>query len=155
MFDKVYLIKSISAVTNYNSSSCWRLTSICSLVWIPYNGNSKVIKTRTTFVVSNGRYTFYQIQFIKHNLTNTIYPILFIKYTLSNTIYQTPFIKYHLSNTFYQIPFIKYHLSNTVYQIPIIKYRLSNTIYQIPFAVKKFLMNESINQVFLERHICR
>ena len=24
-------------------------------------------KTRTTFVVSNGRYTFYQIHFIRHN----------------------------------------------------------------------------------------
>ena len=39
-------------------------------------------KTRTTIVVSNGRYSFYQIHFIKH--------------ILSNTIYQIPFIKYHL-----------------------------------------------------------
>ena len=57
-------------------------------------------KTRTTIVVSNGRYTFYQIHSIKHNLSNTIYQI-----PLSNTIYQIPFIKYHLSNTVYQIPF--------------------------------------------------
>ena len=31
------------------------------------------VKTRTTIVVSNGRYTFYQIHFIKHTLSNTIY----------------------------------------------------------------------------------
>ena len=48
------------------------------------------LKTRTTIVVSNGRYTFYQIPFIQY---------LFIKYPLSNTIYQIPFIKYLLSNT--------------------------------------------------------
>ena len=35
--------------------------------------------TRTTIVVSNGRYTFYQIHFIKHNSSNTIYQIPFIK----------------------------------------------------------------------------
>ena len=64
-------------------------------------------KTRTTIVVSNGRYTFHQ----KH----------VIKYTLSNTVYQIPFIKSHLSNAIYQIPFIKCHLSNTIYQIPFIK----------------------------------
>ena len=69
---------------------------------------------RTTFVVSNGRYTFYPIQFIK----------------------------YHLSNTVYQILFIKYHLSNTICQIPFVKYHKSNTIYQIPFTVKKFFFNE-------------
>ena len=57
------------------------------------------LKTRTTIVVSNGRYTFYQIHFIKYNLSNNIYPIPFIKYPLSITIYQKPFIKYHLSNT--------------------------------------------------------
>ena len=50
--------------------------------------------TRTTIVVSNGRYTFYQIHFIKHNLSYTIYQIPFIKYLLSNTIYQIPFIQY-------------------------------------------------------------
>ena len=77
------------------------------------------IKTRTTIVVSNGRYTLYQIHFIKYLSSNTIYPI--------------PFIKYHLSNISYQIPFIKYHLSYTIFQIPFIKYLLSNTIYQIPF----------------------
>ena len=44
-------------------------------------------ETRTTIVVSNGRYTFYQTQFIKYHLSNTIYPIPFIKYHLSNTIY--------------------------------------------------------------------
>ena len=62
-------------------------------------------KTRTTIVVSNGRYTFYQIPLIKYHLSNTIYQILFIKYNLSNILYQIPFIKYHLSDTFYQIPF--------------------------------------------------
>ena len=77
-------------------------------------------KTRTTIVVSNGRYTFYQI----------------------------PFIKYFLSNIFYQIPFIKYHNQNifpwSIYQISLIKYHLSNTFYQILFAVKKiFLINQS------------
>ena len=30
--------------------------------------NQTSLKTRTTIVVSNGRYTFYQIHFIKHNL---------------------------------------------------------------------------------------
>ena len=65
--------------------------------------------TRTTIVVSNGRYTFYQTQFIK----------------------------YLLSNTLYQVPFIKCHLSNTIYQIPFVKYLLSNNVNQIPFAVKK------------------
>ena len=75
-------------------------------------------RTRTTIVVSNGRYTFYQIHFIKQNLSNAIY----------------------------QIPFIKYPLSNTIYQIWFIKYLLSNTVYQIPFAVKFFLMNQWINQ---------
>ena len=58
--------------------------------------NTKYNKTRTTIVVSNGRYTF-------------------IKYTLSNTIYQIPFIKYCLSNTIYLISFIKYYLSNTIF----------------------------------------
>ena len=48
-------------------------------------------KTRTTIVDSNGRYTFYQIHSIKHNLSNTIYQIPFIKYHLSNTVYQIPF----------------------------------------------------------------
>ena len=43
-------------------------------------------ETRTTFVVSNDRYTFYQIHFIKHNLSNTVHQIQFIKYHLSNTI---------------------------------------------------------------------
>ena len=111
--------------------------------------------TRTTIVVSNGRYTLYQIHFIKHNLSNTIHQIPFIKYYLSITMYQITFIKYHLSNTLYEIPFIKYHLSNTIYQIPSIKYHLSNTFYQIPF-IKYYLqskfffnewMNESINQL--------
>jgi len=37
-------------------------------------------KTRTTIVVSNGRYTFYQLHFIKHNLSNTYYRKPFIKY---------------------------------------------------------------------------
>ena len=96
-------------------------------------------KTRTTIVISNGRYTFYQIHFIKPNLSNTIYPIPFIKNHLSNTIYQIPFIKYHLSNILYQIPFIKYHLSNTIYQIPLIKYHLQSKIFF-------FLMNESMNE---------
>ena len=61
--------------------------------------NFKVKKTRTTIVVSNVRYTFYQIHFIKHNLSNTIFQIPFIKYLLSNILYQIPFIKYCLSNT--------------------------------------------------------
>ena len=65
---------------------------------------------------------------------------------------------YHLSNTIDQVPFIKYRFSDTIYQISFIKYQLSNTIYQISFAVKFFLMNEwinqSINQVFIEWHIC-
>ena len=38
--------------------------------------------TRTTIVVSNGRYTFYQIHFFKHNLSNIFYQIPFIKYHL-------------------------------------------------------------------------
>ena len=98
-----------------------------------------IFKTRTTIVVSNGRYTIYQIPLM--------YQIPFIKYHLSNTIYQ----KYHLANTIYQIPFIKYHLSKTFFQIPIIKYFLLNTIDQLQFAVKKFFFNESMNQfqVFL------
>ena len=50
-------------------------------------------QTRTTILVSNGRYTFYQIHFIKHNLSNTIH-----QYLLSNTIYQIPSIKYHLQS---------------------------------------------------------
>ena len=36
-------------------------------------------KTRTTIVVSNGRYTFYQIPFIQYLLSNKIYQIPFIK----------------------------------------------------------------------------
>ena len=52
-----------------------------------FKGKIQGNKTRTTIVVSNGRYTFYQIP-------------------LSNTFY--------LSNTFSQISFIKYHLSNTI-----------------------------------------
>ena len=72
------------------------------------------LKTRTTIVVSNSRYTFYQKHFIKHNLSNTIYQISFALF--------------------------KYHLSNAVYQIPFIKYHLLNTIYQIPFAVKKLTL---------------
>ena len=36
-------------------------------------------KTRTTIIVSNGRYTFYQILFIEYTLSNAIYQILFIK----------------------------------------------------------------------------
>ena len=56
-------------------------------------------KTRTTIVVSNGRYTFYQIHSIKHNLSNTIYQIPFIKYHLSNTVYQIPFaVNFFLMN---------------------------------------------------------
>ena len=51
----------------------------------------RIHETRTTIVVSNGRYTFYQIHSIKHNLSNTIYQIPFIKYHLSNTVYQIPF----------------------------------------------------------------
>ena len=51
-------------------------------------------KTRTTIVVSNGRYTFNQIHFIKHNLSNIFYQIPIIQYLLSNTIYPIPFIKY-------------------------------------------------------------
>ena len=82
--------------------------------------------TRTTIVVSNGRYTFYQIHFIKHNLSNTIYQIPF---------YQIPFIKYRLSNTIYLIPFIKYHLESKIF-----------------FNES---MNQSLNRVFLERYICR
>ena len=58
--------------------------------------HSFINKTRTTIVVSNGRYTFYQIHFIKHNSSYTIYQIPFIKYPISNTIYQIPFIKYLL-----------------------------------------------------------
>ena len=85
-------------------------------------------KTRTTIVVSNGRYNFYQIPFIQYLLSNTIFQIPFFKYHLSNTIYQIPFIKYLLSNTINQIPFNKYLLSNIFYQIPFIKYHLSNTI---------------------------
>ena len=69
-----------------------------------------LVLTRTTIVVSNGRYTFYQIPFIKYHLSNTIYQVSFIKYHLSNTLFQIPFIKYPLSNTIYQIPFIIYHL---------------------------------------------
>ena len=103
---------------------------------------------RTTIVVSNGRYTFYQIHFIKFNLSNTIYQIP-IKYHLSNTFYQLPFIKYHLSNTIYLIPFFKYHLSNTFYQIMFIQYHLQSKIF---FNQS---MNQSLNRVFLERHICR
>ena len=109
--------------------------------------------TRTTIVVSNGRYTFYQTQFIKYHLLNTLYQITVIKYPFWNTIYQIPFIKYLLSNTIYQIPFIKYHLSNTIDQITFIKYLLSNTIYQILFikyqlliCSQNFFFNESMNQ---------
>ena len=100
----------------------------------------KFAKSPFTIVVSNGRYTFYQIHFIKHNLSNTIYQIPFIK-----TIYQIPLIKYHLSNTIYQIPFIKYCLSNTIYLISFIKYYLSNTI----FCQKSnsHFFNESMNEL--------
>ena len=87
------------------------------------------IKTRTTIVVSNGSYTFYQIPIIQCLLSNTIYQIPFIKYHWSNNIYQIPFIKYHLSNTIYQIPFIKYILSNNVNQIPFIKYHLQSNFF--------------------------
>ena len=47
-----------------------------------YNLISKLsyFQTRTTIVVSNGRYTFYQTQFIKYHFSNNIYPITFIKY---------------------------------------------------------------------------
>ena len=92
----------------------------------------KVYKTRTTIVVSNGRYTFYQIAFIQYLLSNM--------YNLSNTIYQISFIKYHLSNTFYQIPFIKYYLQSNFFL-------MNQSINES--------MNESINRVLLERHICR
>ena len=57
-------------------------------------------KTRTTFVVSNGRYTFYQIPFIKYHLSNSIYQILFIKYHLSNILHQIPFAVKKLTNFF-------------------------------------------------------
>ena len=67
--------------------------------------------TRTTIVVSNGRYTFYQIPFIQYHLSNTIHQIPFIKYLLSNIIYQIPFFL----NIFYQIPIIKYRLSNRAF----------------------------------------
>ena len=85
-------------------------------------------ETRTTIVISNGRRQIY---------------------FFSNT---TKFINYHLSNTIYPIPFIKYHFSNTTNQIPFNRYHLSNTIYHIPFFLK--WMNQSINRVFLEQHIC-
>ena len=51
------------------------------------NDQIQVKKTKTTIVVSNGRYTFYQIHFIKHIVSNTIYLILCTKYHLSNTMY--------------------------------------------------------------------
>ena len=104
----------------------------------------QLVKTRTTIVVSNGRYTFYQIHFIKHNLSKTIYQIPFILYLLSNTV----------SNTIHQISFIKYNLSNAIYQIPFIKYCLSNTICSQFFLMNEW-MNQWINRVFLECHICR
>ena len=111
--------------------------------------------TRTTFVVSNGRYTFYQIHFIKHNLSKTIYQIPFILYllsnTVSNTIHQISFIKYNLSNAIYQIPLIKYLSSNTIFQIMINKYHLSNTICSQNF----FLMNQSMNQWMNQSSISR
>ena len=92
-------------------------------------------------------------------LYNTLYQIPFIKYHLSNTVYQIPFIKYPLSNTIYEMPFIKYLSSNTIFQIMINKYHLSNTICtQNFFLMNQSMnqwMNESINRVFLERHICR
>ena len=99
---------------------------ICNLLLPPFckKQDSNKKKTRTNIVVSNGRYTFYQIHFIIHNLSNTIYPI--------------PFIKCRLSNTFYQIPFIKYHLSNTIYQIPF-AVKISNKI--------NWWINESMNQL--------
>ena len=74
--------------------------------------NFGFVKTRTTIVVSNGRYTFYQIPFIQYLLSNTIYQIPFIKYLLSNIFYQIPFIKHGLSNAVYQMPFIKYYLQS-------------------------------------------
>ena len=86
-------------------------------------------RTRTTIVVSNCRYTYYQITFIKYHLSNIIYPI--------------SFIKYHLSNTFYQIPFIKCHLLNTISQITFIKNNLLFIKYHL--LSKKFF-NESINE---------
>merc|ERR1712029_198493 len=82
--------------------------------------------------VSNGRYNFYQIHFIKHNL--------------SNNIYQIPLINYHISITTYQIPLIKYHILNTTYQIPLIKYH---------FQSKFFLMNESINESMNQSSVSR
>ena len=112
-------------VTCFWLTSTMKVFSSCNLwgvrIWLSELWQLTKYKTRTTIVVSNGRYTFYQI----------------------------PFIEYHLSNTIYQIPFIKYLL---------IKYHLSNTIYQILFAVKKIFfnqwMNQSINRVLLEWHIC-
>ena len=42
VFDKMYLIKSISAVTNYNSSSCWYLNYKIFVVTSEYDpGNIK------------------------------------------------------------------------------------------------------------------
>ena len=79
-------------------------------------------KTRTTIVVNNGRYTFYQI--------------LFIKCHWSSTIHQIPFIKFY-----YKIPCIKYHASNTMYQIACIKFHLSETLWQMHFFMCIFMDN--------------
>ena len=45
--------------------------NLCIPLW------AEEFKTRTPIVVSNGRYTFYQVPFIKYLLSNTIYQILF------------------------------------------------------------------------------
>ena len=88
-----YLLESMPFIALYEH---WNFHNL----WFIKKTGTKI--TRTTIVVSNGIYTFYQIHFIEHNLSNTIYPIQFIKYHLSNILFQIPFIKYH-----YQITFIK------------------------------------------------
>ena len=69
---KVDIFKEI-AILRHGGLGCNAKIFNCHIIWS---------STRTTIVVSNGRYTFYQIPFIKYHLSNT-------------------FIKYHLSNTFY------------------------------------------------------
>ena len=46
-----------------------------------------LVVLKQELVVSNGRYTFYQIHFIKHNLSNTFYQIPFIKYCLQSKFF--------------------------------------------------------------------
>ena len=125
--------------------------------------------TRTTNVGQNSIYTSYQLHSIKFISLDLFYQIYSIRFIPINSFYQIHFIKFILSNLFHQSHFIKFILANSFHQIhsknsfqkfiPNINFKrftLSNSIHQVfNSQIKFFIINESINRVLLERHICR